>query len=119
MTARDRIRLYVEYKGLSQSEFERRCGFSHGYISNMRRAPSATACSLIALHFPELDTDWLITGRGVMIRPEFGCDGVDETERGRFLSMMKRRDDYIRELEETILRQQATIDKLRNARVDT
>lgn len=41
MTVKDRLRLYLEFARVSQSEFERCCGLSHGYVANIRKAPSS------------------------------------------------------------------------------
>lgn len=110
---KQRLQLFLEYKRISQSAFERTCGFSHGYVSNIRRSPSASACSLIALQFPELNIKWLTTGAGHMLSSEDMSIPVPDNERTRYEEMIVSRDKRIKELESTILNQQRTIDLLR------
>lgn len=113
-TTKDRIRLFLEYKGISQSAFERTCGFSHGYVSNMRRAPSDSACSLIVRHYPELNVSWLKTGMGEMLTSEALPGPVDESERTRYQEMIEHRDRRIKELESRLLELQRKLDNLQN-----
>ena len=113
-TVRDRIRAFADYKGISQSAFERACGFSHGYVSNMRRGPSRQARSLIAQRFPELDIHWLLSGERTMLREAFRPLPVPEDERSRYAEMIAARDERIRSLEETVLTLQRKLDKYEN-----
>ncbi len=113
-TAKERIRLFLEYKGVSQSAFERSCGFAHGYVSNIRRAPSDSACSLIARRYPELNISWLKTGAGEMLTSEALPGPVDESERTRYQEIIDYRDRRIRELENHLLELQRKLDEIKN-----
>ena len=97
-TPRDRIRLYIAYLGVTVSAFERTCGVSHGFVRNIRRAPSPSACSQIALAYPDLNLDWILTGRGGMLlsEPEGKPHHIDSIE--RLLKIISERDECIREL---------------------
>lgn len=118
-TVKDRIRAFADYKNISQSAFERACGFSHGYVSNMRQGPSRQARSLIAQRFPELDMHWLLSGEGTMLREAFRPLPVPEDERNRYMEMISARDQRILSLETTILELQRELDKYRNRPQDT
>ena len=109
--ASSRLRQFLEFKNVSLSEFERRCGFSHGYVSNMRRAPSASACSQIVRRFPELNTDWLISGKGEMLTSEASPLPVPDSERTRYQEMISSRNVRIMELEELIIELQRKLDE--------
>lgn len=110
-TPKDRIRQFLEYKRISQSRFERTCGFSHGYVANIRKAPSGYACSLIAHHYPELNTNWLITGEGEMQTAEASLLPVTENERTRYQEMIQVRNVRIMELETLVVELQKKIDE--------
>ena len=101
-TVKDRICVFLEYINISRTEFERRLGVSHGYLRNMRKSVSRQMRSRIALQFPELNTDWMLTGRGEMIRSCFGKDAVSETERSRYMEMIAWRNERIAELEKQV-----------------
>ena len=102
-----RIRTYTEFRKITLAAFERRCGFSHGYVNNIRAGISDRCRSLIALAFPELNIDWVITGKGEMlIEPPKPA----ETERTRYQEMIQVRNVRIMELEALVLELQRIVD---------
>lgn len=113
-TAKDRIQLFLEYKSLSQSAFERSCGFAHGYVSNIRKAPSESACSLIARQYPELNMSWLKNGTGEMLTSDASPIPVPESERTRYMEMIRYRDERIAALESQIISLQRQLDDFKN-----
>lgn len=113
-TTKDRIRLFLEYKGISQNAFERACGFSHGYVCNIRRAPSEDACSLIVRQYPELNAIWLKTGEGEMLNETASRLPILENERSRYMEMIRVRNKRISDLEKLVVILQAEIDNLKN-----
>ena len=36
MSVKERLKEFINYKGISVRSFEAKCGFSYGYIANMR-----------------------------------------------------------------------------------
>ena len=62
----DRLKLFIKSKGLGQTKFEERVGFSRGYISKVKTSIGADKLSNIVEAFPDLNLDWLITGKGKM-----------------------------------------------------
>lgn len=65
----DRLKLFIKSRGLGQTKFEELVGFSRGYISKVKTSIGADKLSNIVEVFPELNLDWLITGKGKMIIP--------------------------------------------------
>lgn len=65
---KDRLLEFLQYNGLSQSKFEKKCGLANGYVNNIRRSISPDKLQLIALQFPNLNTGWLLTGEGEMLK---------------------------------------------------
>ena len=59
---------FIQYKGMTKSKFESICGLSNGYLNQLRYSPGPDKLSQIASSFPELNTAWLLTGEGDMIR---------------------------------------------------
>lgn len=70
MTIKDRLIKYLEYKGISKRQFELSIGVSNGYINNMRVSIQPDKVRNIALHYPDLNTGWLMTGEGEMLKGE-------------------------------------------------
>lgn len=81
MTIKDRLIKYLEYKGISKRQFELSIGVSNGYINNMRVSIQPDKVRNIALHYPDLNTGWLMTGEGEMLK------GEDKPERPRTVTI--------------------------------
>ena len=62
--------MFVKHLGMAQTRFEKHCGLANGYINNIRKSISPDKLELIALYFPELNTGWLMTGEGEMLKTE-------------------------------------------------
>lgn len=68
MLVKERLVKYIKYKGISNSEFCRRIGVSAAFVSSMRKSIQPNKIDNIALVFPDLNTGWLLTGEGCMLR---------------------------------------------------
>ena len=69
-TVKDRLIKYLEVNKISKSEFGRRIGVSSAFITSMRQSMQPDKLERIALNFPNLNTEWLMTGKGEMIKKE-------------------------------------------------
>lgn len=69
-TVKERLIKYIEYKGLSKNKFENICGFSTRYVSNISISIPPEKIKRISLNFPDLNTAWLMTGEGEMLKAE-------------------------------------------------
>lgn len=68
---KDRIKSYMDYKGITAGELSlaldvQRSNISH--ILNGRNMPGAALIEKLLLKFPDLDARWLLTGIGNMIQ---------------------------------------------------
>lgn len=68
MSVKERIIEYIKYKGISNSEFCRTIGVSTAFISSMVRSIQPDKILSIALKYPDLNTGWLMTGEGEMLK---------------------------------------------------
>lgn len=68
MSVKDRLIKFLEVKKISKSEFGRRIGVSSAYITSMRQSMQPDKVQRIALEFPDLNTTWLLTGEGPMLK---------------------------------------------------
>lgn len=48
-------------------DFERACGLSNGYVHKIKNSVGKRGLLDIQRKFPELNTDWLLTGEGEML----------------------------------------------------
>lgn len=69
-TVKERLISFISYLDMGQGKFEKLCGLSNGYVNNIRKSITIDKMQLIASHFPELNTNWLITGEGDMLNKQ-------------------------------------------------
>ena len=67
MTIKERIEMYIEHQGIKRSVFEKSCGFSNGYLRNLKENPSAAKIEDILTVYPEISRVWLLSGEGEML----------------------------------------------------
>lgn len=79
-TVKERLILYIKYLGIGQRKFEVKCGLANGYINNIRQSITPEKLQKISLHNPELNTGWLMTGEGEMLKSGISQDGENNTQ---------------------------------------
>jgi len=70
MSVKERIMAFVKSQRISNSEFCRTIGVSNAFISSMRVSLQPDKIESIALNYPQLNVDWLLTGEGQMLKSE-------------------------------------------------
>lgn len=113
MEIKDRIKLFLEEKGISQRKFEISIEKSNGYVNNIVKTITVDVLAKIINTYPELNITWLITGEGDMLKEYKNIEGelseepntMNETLNSTYF---KSEADMIREIE----RQRTTIDNL-------
>ena len=64
----ERLKKFIGSQKISIREFERRSGLGNGYVSSIKFSILPSKLSSISLQFPNLNTTWLLTGEGEMLR---------------------------------------------------
>ncbi|WP_404812119.1 transcriptional regulator [Capnocytophaga canimorsus] len=67
MSIIERILYFIEYKGITKYEFHKVNGFSNGFLDK-NRAIGSDKCEKILENYPEISPEWLITGKGEMLK---------------------------------------------------
>lgn len=67
-SVKDRLIAYLDYKGVSKSEFGRRIGVSNAFVTSIRKSIQPDKVTAIQNEFPDLDIPWLLTGEGEMLK---------------------------------------------------
>lgn len=68
MSVKERLIEYLKYKKISKSEFGRMINVSSAFITSMRSSLQPDKIKRIAFNFPDLNTEWLLTGEGNMLK---------------------------------------------------
>ena len=107
---RDRVRQYCEYMNIRVSKFEKDAGLSNGYFNQVSKKPSEAKLDSISKAHPNLNIDWLCTGRGDMVK---GDIDIPLTQPAPFCDAIPVQDDaLIAELRSQIERLESKIDNL-------
>lgn len=67
----DRLQGFIAHLGLKPTSFEAEMGFSNGSIGkaiNEKRALTSDRLETIFYKYPELNAEWLLTGKGAMLK---------------------------------------------------
>lgn len=64
---KQRIKEYLKYKGVKIIDFSATIGVSNAYISSIRRSIQPDKLVRIQQAYPDLNIEWLVTGRGNML----------------------------------------------------
>lgn len=69
-TVKERLKEFIKLKKISVNKFEQACGLSTGYVGNIRVSIQPDKIKSIAHIFPDLNTGWLLTGEGEMLKEQ-------------------------------------------------
>ncbi len=69
MGSTERVREYIDYKGITKYKFCNDLGFSNKFLDNSSNMGTDKACKILH-HYPDLNSEWLLTGNGPMIKEE-------------------------------------------------
>lgn len=108
-TVKDRLIAFIAYLGIGQGKFEKKCELSNAYVANIRKSITPEKLQKIARHFPELNTGWLMTGEGEMLKSNTA--GAEEK-----VVVDKKILDTIISQQETIRNQQRLLEKIIDAK---
>lgn len=68
MSIRSRIISYLDLKGITRYKFYKTTGLSNGFLDK-EGAINSDNCEKICYMYPDMNPEWLLTGRGEMLRP--------------------------------------------------
>lgn len=66
---KERVKDFLNYLAIGQNAFEKKVGWSNGYINNVKSISAEKLTDAIN-EYPQLNAEWLLTGRGEMLKSE-------------------------------------------------
>jgi hypothetical protein len=81
MGVKQRLIEFIKVLKIGQGAFEKEVGLSNGYVNNIRQSIQPDKLQRIALKYPQLNSGWLMTGEGEMLKPETRPVSVKETDK--------------------------------------
>ena len=113
---KERVLHFIEYTGLNKASFEKMVGLSNGAVDKMGANTRHSTVDKISKTFPEINRDWLMTGKGNMLNEGASNNGVVEISAEAWNVIKKQADSLAskdRQVEELI-----SILKKANVRAD-
>ena len=71
-TVKQRLLDFIYYLRITQTEFCNRLGVSSAYVTSIRKSIAPEKLSAISTQYPELNIEWLLTGKGNMLNSSAG-----------------------------------------------
>ena len=104
---KDRVLQIVEYKGVTKESFFKKINMSYGnFKGKSKNTPlNSNAVADISTIYPDINLEWLITGKGEMLKKDGSSQPKDPSlkevldrleERGNELALLKRDYDALR-----------------------
>jgi transcriptional regulator with XRE-family HTH domain len=107
-TVKQRLIDFIKFKNLSQAKFEKAIGVSNGFVNNISKGIGADKLQRILNAYPELNSTWLLTGNGEMLKQDNSSKSSENT------TLLQR---LVDSLQTTIETQKALIDA-KNAEIE-
>lgn len=108
MSVKERLMLFLKHKRIGQAKFACIAGLSRGYVNSIVSGIGNSALHKIETAFPDLNTNWLLTGEGEMLT----TDRDGHTIESDAIETTKLNDMNITRLLDTIERQGRQIDEM-------
>lgn len=102
---RGRIKAYLQEKNISQNKFAKAIGVSPAFVNNISKGIGADKLQRITNIFTDLNTDWLLTGKGNMLKGQSVSTNSEDTNQ-------QQNDMTIQELLEAIKRRDQQMDEM-------
>jgi hypothetical protein len=67
---KERLTEFLAYLKIGQDKFAKNVGLSRGYVNNLKDNITAKTVDKIISVYPELNKDWLLTGKGEMLKSD-------------------------------------------------
>ena len=75
MTTKERLLCFLTHLNMGQNAFEKSVGISNGYISHNKGSIGSDILCKISERHPELSIEWLIKGKGEMLKQNINQQG--------------------------------------------
>ena len=110
MGIKERFKEFIAYKRLTQRRFQASIGVSSAYINSITDGIGADVLRKVSIEYPELNTDWLLTGEGEMLNSA-PSSGITQHQNGgsnnsqtltpgqsdvsKFIELLQKKDEQI------------------------
>lgn len=68
MTTKERLKIFIKTLKIPVSRFEKQLNVSNGYVNSIQNSIQPDKLSLILDFYPNLNIEWLLLGKGEMLK---------------------------------------------------
>lgn len=72
MSTKERLKKYIKYLNIPISAFEKSIGVGNAYVNSISQSIQPDKLLLIVEKYPDLNIEWLIIGKGEMLKSATG-----------------------------------------------
>jgi len=95
-TVKERLTRYLNANRIKAVDFCSTIGVSTAFVSSMRKSIQPDKLYLIAVNYPDLNIEWLLTGSGNMIKGSSQNTNIENTiDMNELMSVVKKFQDQI------------------------
>ena len=87
MSVKNRLKKYIANQNLSIRDFEKSINVANSYVNSISKSIGIDKINLIVEKYPNLNLDWLLTGKGEMIKTNDESENLHEKK----ISTIKKR----------------------------
>ena len=89
-----RIIKFLNYKGITKYKFYKDTGLSNGFLDK-KGSIGVDKCEIIYSIYPEINFEWLITGKGFMLKSEYKGLFEDKSDNDfKTIEFIKSKDEF-------------------------
>lgn len=127
MNVKERVKIFLDYKKMPISVFEKSINASNGYVNSISKSIGLDKIEMILEKYPNLNIEWLLTGQGNMLKEDTKTNisqtitGDSNIQSGNNTSItgdckekVQELQKLLKEKDKEIERQKKQIDKLFN-----
>ncbi len=78
MSVKDRLKKFIEFNKLPVSTFEKSIKVTNGYVNSISKSIGIEKIELILELYPNLNLEWLFTGKSKMLKSELSDKSIDK-----------------------------------------
>jgi len=121
---KERILEYLDNKGISKYKFYQQTGLSNGYLDK-KGSIGADKCEIILSTYEDINTEWLMRGKGSMIKTnnnnvssnqveEPSPNYISKHKEDQWISMIEKKDNELRKCHQEIGRLKEVVRRFRS-----
>lgn len=101
-SVKDRLKEFLQKTHVKERAFCRAIGVSSGYVSAMSKSIQPDKLQRISMQYPQLNTSWLLTGEGEMLKDQDIENAHDISNNEQLMKIIESQQQTIENLSNTL-----------------